>query len=155
MVIVLSAPLAIIFSLIFILIVRFTGSIFVYILIVTSVVGLIGFGVFLLAIDTDSLPETIRGHSKVFQIIVGVICILLGVAITIMFICYRRKIQLAATIVECSARFVGSHATLLLVALVLFVILIVWLIIWFLEAAALYSLGERKDPHNGYPYQTY
>lgn len=98
-----SIPIAVLLSSIFMLIVRFTAGFFIYILLAISFIALIALGVYLIITPVDTLSG--MGVNKTFAYILGGICILLGVVVAIAVLCYRNRIRLAALIVETSAKF--------------------------------------------------
>lgn len=105
-IILVSIPIAIALSLIFMCIMRLLAGCFVYILFIIAILGLILFGIFLLVPNEHSEKLGINDN-RTGATIVGVICIVLGVAIMIGFCCFRKRIQLASIVVKVSARFVN------------------------------------------------
>ncbi len=90
-------------AVIFMLIMRFTAGFFVYILLLASIISLIALGIYLLAAPADSYIA----QSRYLSIIIGVVSIIIGIAIALMFICFRKRIELASSIVKVSTRFVN------------------------------------------------
>lgn len=56
-------------------------------------------------------------------------------------ICYRKRIKLAAIIVQTSARFVKENCTISFLPFVLFLVLAAFLVLWIFEALGYYSMG--------------
>jgi hypothetical protein len=108
------------------LIMRLTAGFFVYILLIASIVSLLGFGMYLLATPADSYIA----QSRYLSIIIGVVCIVLGIAIALMFICFRKRIELASSIVKVSTRFVTENCLVMLLQAILFVMMIAFAILW-------------------------
>ncbi len=76
--------------------------------------------------------------------IIGIICLALGVIIAIGAFCFRDKIQLASSIVKVSARFVNENCHVMLLQVGIFIVMIIFIVLWFFEALGFYSLGEPK-----------
>jgi hypothetical protein len=86
------------------LIMRFTAGIFVYLLLVLTIAACLALGIYLIVIPNTTYAGI--EINRVFVIIVGGLLILFGVLIAIGFICYGKRIKLAAVIVQTAARFV-------------------------------------------------
>lgn len=147
-----AIPIAIVMSLIFMLIMRFTAGIFVYLLLVISVVFLIGLGIYLIVPQTPTFAG-IAVESGVGIKIIGALCIIIGIAIVLGFCCYRRRIKLAATIVKVSARFVKENCAVTVLPLILFVVMFIFIILWIMETLGYYSMGTPTYEEKQLPFQ--
>ena len=134
-----AIPIAIVLSLIFMLIMRFTAGIFVYLLFAITIVFLVGLGIYLVMPHEEVVSgiQTNGTAAKIF----GGICIALGVIILIAFLCYRKRVALAATIVKVSARFVSENCIVAFLPIILFIFMIIFLALWILEGLGYYSMG--------------
>ena len=126
---------------------RLLSSIFVYLLFAGSIVVFIGLGVYLL------LPQN-QGNlgginiDKTFLIVIGIISILLGAIILFLFICYRKRVTLAATMTKVAARFVQENCLITCLPFVMFVLMVVFSVLCILEGLGFYSMGiplERQE----------
>jgi hypothetical protein len=86
------------------LILRFTGGIFVYLLLAITILGCLALGIYLICVPNDSYAGI--PVNRVFVIVVGALLILFALIITIGFICYGKRIKLASIIVQIAAKFV-------------------------------------------------
>ena len=153
--ILIALPIAIILSIIFMLIIRFTAGFFVYLLIFFSVGALVAFGIYLIAVTDPTMGSGYASilQNKVAKTIIGAICIALGVAIIVLFCCFRQRISLASSIIKVSARFVDGNLGVLVLPLILFIVMILFLAVWVLEALGYYSLGTPVTAPHQYPFQ--
>jgi choline transporter-like protein 2/4/5 len=146
-----SVPIAIVLSILFMLIMRFTAGIFVYLLFAIAILGLLLFGIFLIA-PSESNYLGIQ-ENRTVSIIIGVVCVVLALLILLAFCCFRKRVKLAAIVVKLSARFVNENCLMLILPLILFVCMVVFLILWILEALGFYSMGEPKHEPYQLPFQ--
>lgn len=132
--ILIAIPIAIVLSILFLLIIRFTAGIFIYLLIFFSIAALGAFGGYLLAANpatASSTTITILANRPAC-IAIGVVCIVLSVLLLVMFICFRKRVSLASSIIKVSAKFVDSELGILLLPLILFVVMLFFVLLWIL-----------------------
>jgi hypothetical protein len=80
--------------------IRFTSSFFVYIFYFLFVAGLIGFGIYLIIPNsTDQSTVFILKQNKIVAMIIAIISFLLAFIILVLFLCYRKRIVLAANLI--------------------------------------------------------
>lgn len=107
--IILALPIAIIISLIIMLFIRFTASCFIYMLIIAIFAVLVAFGVYLIMMPSlqhgDSGTPLIADNAT--RIILAVVFLVLALLIVVMVCCFRKRLSLASSIVEVSAKFVS------------------------------------------------
>lgn len=139
-VILISIPIVIVLSLIFMLVMRLLAGVFVYLFFVLSIVAFIGFGIYLLIPQNSGTLAGIE-MDRTFIIVIAVIFILLGTIILFLFCCYRRRVALAATMTKVAARFVQENCMTITLPLVIFVIVLLFVALWIVEALGYYSLG--------------
>lgn len=146
-----SLPIAIVLSVLFMFFIRFTASCFVYLLLGVAVAACIGLGIYLVVAPNSSVAGV--SINKTFAIVIGALLILFGVLILIGLICYRKRIRLAAVIVQTSAKFVQSNCIISFLPFVLFFILAAFLVLWVFEALGYYSMGEPVTEDKQLPFQ--
>ena len=146
-----SIPIAIVISLLFMLIMRFTAGIFVYLLLGIVMIFLVALGIYLLVPQKPVVAGVEVGG--IGATIAGIVALLLAVIIAIAFCCYRRRIKLAATIVKVSARFVNENCAITFLPLILFIVMVIFLALWILEALGYYSMGEPVREEKQLPFQ--
>jgi hypothetical protein len=135
MLIVLALPIAIILALIVMIIVRFTAGCFIYLLIFITLAALIGFGAYIL-----TQPLTAGGSQGAISLledptaktILAVICFVIAALMILFFCCFRKRIELASSIVKVSAVFVAGNCGIVLVPVILFVVMVAFLTLWIL-----------------------
>jgi hypothetical protein len=88
--------------------VRIFGGCFVYLLVFLTIAALVGFGAYVLTADATGAAGSISIlQDKTAKTILAVVCFVLAGLILLMFICFRKRIALAASIVKVSAKFVA------------------------------------------------
>jgi choline transporter-like protein 2/4/5 len=131
--ILLALPIAIILSLVFMLFIRLTAGCFIYLLIILSVATLVAFGVYILTQNTNPDDGSISVFdSPTGKVVVAVICFILAILIIVMMFCFRKRINLASSIVKVSARFVASNCGIVLIPILLFIVMVAFLAVWIL-----------------------
>ena len=78
---------------------------------------------------------------KTFLIVIGIISIILGVAILFIFICYRKRVALAATMTKVAARFVQENCLISLMPFALFGLMALFAVLCIFEGLGYYSMG--------------
>lgn len=143
--ILIAIPIAIILSIIFMLVIRFTAGCFVYILIFFAIGALVAIGLYLVLAPVSSTGAS-NGYVTLLSnrpvcIIIAVLCFILAAAILVMVCCFKKRISLAASIIKVAARFVDENLGVLCLPIILFAVMILFLTLWILEALGYYSLG--------------
>lgn len=119
--------------------IRLTAGCFVYLLLGISIAACGGLGIFLLASPNNSVAGV--SINRTFAIVIGILLILFAVLIVIGLLCFRKRIKLAAIIVQTSARFVKENCTISFLPFALFLVLSAFLVLWIFEALGYYSMG--------------
>jgi len=140
--ILLSLPIAILVSMAFMLLIRFTAKLFIYLLIIFAIVVLLGMGSYLLATPGNS-----------GTLIVAIMCFSFALIIMIAVCCIRRRLSLAAMIIKISAQFVSKNCLIVLLPCLLFALTVFYLALWVLQALGFYSLGSPMTTEHQYPFQ--
>ena len=127
----LAIPIAIIFTLIVMIIMRFTAKCFVYIMFLAAICALIALGLVILFQPAGGF----MGSTNVFQndtakIIGAVICFILAFLVFIFVCCFRNRIALASSIVEVSSVFVADKCLVVLVPVGMFILTICFFALW-------------------------
>lgn len=125
------------------LLMRITAGFFVYLLLALSIISLLAFGLYLLVAPQTqyvALASTLTQNQYLSKI-VAVVCIILGILIAIMAVCFRKRLTLASSIVKVSSRFVQENCPVMLLQFILFVVMILFVALWIVEALGFYSLG--------------
>ena len=111
MLLVLAFPLAVIFSLIMLCLVRCCAGCFVYALIIFAILALVGAGVVLIAkIDPNAKngeEVIVMQHNETGRMVMAILCFLAALAVVVVVCCFRKRLSLAARIIEVSAVFVA------------------------------------------------
>jgi uncharacterized membrane protein len=96
--------IGILLSILFMLIMRFTAGCFVYLLLALTIVACLVLGIYLIAVPNTTYAGI--PINRTFVVVVGALLIVFGIVIAVGFICFRKRIHLAAVIVQTAARFV-------------------------------------------------
>lgn len=137
------------------LLMRLTAGFFVYLLLALSILSLLAFGLYLLVSPQSqyvALASTISQNQYLSKI-VAVVCIILGLLIAVMAVCFRKRIKLASSIVKVSTRFVNENCPVMFLQMILFVVMVIFVALWIIEALGFYSMGQPTDQTNALPFQ--
>jgi hypothetical protein len=103
--ILLSLPIAILVAIIFMLIIRCTANIFIYLLIFISIGALIAVGIYLIAVPSTAASTSSSPSSN--TIIAACCCFAFALLILIAVCCVRKRLSLASSIIKVAAKFVS------------------------------------------------
>ena len=149
--ILISIPIAILLAVLFMILIRFCASFFLYILIVVAILTLVALGIYLLVAPTN--PVTGSNTGTTGTIIAAIICFLFAILIIVLVVCFRHRIALGTSIIKVAANFISENCLIVLLPIILFFITLVFLVVWVLQALGFYSLGKAVTAEHQYPFQ--
>ena len=134
MLLAIAFPLAVIFALLVLCLVRCCASCLVYGLIVIAILALVGAGVVLIAKIAPSAKTgdqvIVVQDNSTGRTVMAVLCFLAAVLVVIVVCCFRKRLSLAAKIIEVSAVFVAENCLIVLLPLVLFAFMAAYCVVW-------------------------
>ena len=128
---------------------------FIWTLIVVGIIALLAVSVVTLL--PSSILSSQHQHflsSRILEIIIGVLCLLLALATVLLVRSQDDEIENAVSVVNRAAQFINSQDELQMVSLVLFLVSVLFAAVMFVFTAAIFSLGQLPA-EKGYslPYQ--
>ncbi len=134
------------------LLIRFTASCFLYLLVVLCFLTLVAVGI-LAIIAPTAISSKYDDSANAYRIAGAVICFLFAILLVVVACCLRRQISLASSIIKVASRFVTEHCMIVLLPLVLFFVTLAFTTLWVFQAFGFYSLGTATTTKHQYPFQ--
>lgn len=141
--ILLSFPVSILIAVAFMLLIKCTAKLFIYMLITFSVGALVGMGVYVL-LSAGVVSTTI---------VLASFCFAIALVIVVVVFCIRRRLSLASIIIKVAANFISNNFLIILLPVGLFVLTVFYLALWVLQSLGFYSLGTPTTSEHQYPFQ--
>jgi hypothetical protein len=129
--ILLSFPVSILIAVAFMLLIKFTAKLFIYMVIVFSIGALLGMGVYML----------VSSEISSITIFFSTFCFSIAFFIVLVVYCIRRRLALASIIIKVAAKFISENCLIVLLPVGLFVLTVFYLVLWVLQSLGFYSLG--------------
>lgn len=153
-----TMPIALVFSLLFVLLIRFTGGFFVYLFILTSLLIFIGTGVYMLVPEDTANPSLPIKSYRLASVALGIISLIISFFIVCWYCCYRKRVNLAASIVRVSAQFVHQNCSIFILSLILLALLFLLVLLWIFLGICFHSMATFIGNDKGsqlYPFKHY
>ncbi len=129
---VIAIPAAIIITILIMILIRFTACFSIYFIVGVIVAGLF-YATYYCADVSFKMNQDLKILSKIpwhiaYKVVAG-ICLLLGAVITITVLCFRKRINIAISMIKAAARFVNQHWYLFTISIIKFLLTLAFIIL--------------------------